>query len=705
MTRLVALRRLIPLIAICVITSTVVGCASLPRSSEPERPAPLSWSQSRQIELAVAKLLVEERFAELNSVLDTALEQQIRVVGGFFLYNRLISMLEGEHTYQAPTLRWLEVTPEKHYPYLVLAVQLKIDGAHFRGSGFAPTITESGQRLYQAAYAEAQRLLDRAQQMEPNDPVVAAEQIDSIMRASADIPAMFQQLARARAYSPDYATADFRLITALLPRWRGKPGAAFAFAVETASTAAPGTRRRLAVGKLLREERLDLTPELVRSITEAYEAHLVAHPDSPSDMWEFANVLARMGGDRARWEALAIEAKNGGVGWDEDAKASRQSGSSAREVEVRRYLLDLLETGLGPRHPALCPALEALASALTRNREYTEAEQVALRAQALAEETIGPDSIRASQARGVLGYVYTASRQSAKAIPVLLEELEYRVETYGADYRLLADTYNGLGASYGAIGDYSRSKLFHELEAQLTAATEGTQATSYASALLSLGTVAMAEGRYGDAVSLLKECLDVRRRAYKQDHVEIALSLNLIGDASRLQGELGVARAYLEDSIAMRSRVLPAGHPHFAASRKSLGAQSLAEGRLDDARRELHLALEIYVANGGDAEDGARTEALLLLANVERLAGNHSRAGEHLESASQIREKRTEPDSIPIGECELERALLAAARGARKQSAAHMERATAIYSGRGYPEHPSLLDARRRLRAAAVSAR
>ena len=163
-------------------------------------------------------------------------------------------------------------------------------------------------------------------------------------------------------------------------------------------------------------------------------------------------------------------------------------------------------------------------------------------------------------------------------------------------------------------------------------------------ALRTFGDMCLEKGRYGDAKTLFRDCLDrlktldekpleehsivlnqlglahralneldeaehcyeqsleIAKNLYKEEHENIATLHNNLGVLCRKSGKLEKARQHYEKACQLRKQLLGHTHPEFAASLLNLGALCYEEDELDEALVYYLRALDIWKATL-DAKD------------------------------------------------------------------------------------------------------
>jgi hypothetical protein len=193
-----------------------------------------------------ARILKEEKFAELDCLADHARSGKERLPGGLWriqlLYEGLrqpvpypMHATQEDWTYLLQRLqKWVEARPESITARVALALAY-LDYAHdARGSGYANTVSDSGWKLFEKRTAEAKRILEEASTLATKCPEwYVAMQMVSINQgwSVAEARALFEE---ANKFEPEYYIYARDLAYYLLPKWSGDAGDTEKFVQETA---------------------------------------------------------------------------------------------------------------------------------------------------------------------------------------------------------------------------------------------------------------------------------------------------------------------------------------------------------------------------------------------------------------------------------------------------------------------------------------
>jgi eukaryotic-like serine/threonine-protein kinase len=267
-------------------------------------------------------------------------------------------------------------------------------------------------------------------------------------------------------------------------------------------------------------------------------------------------------------------------------------GDLAAAERWARELVDLRRGALGPEDPLTLQGLAQLGSVLRERGEYRAAEAV-LR-----------DAVQARSAAGT-------GPDGAADVLLLAEMLVIELgEPQEAEGLFLQALSMAGGGSRPAEGQVVR-------------------------ALSGLARVLEERGDHAVAEQRLREAVDVRRRTYGDEHLEVASGLAHLAGFLDRTGQLARAEATFREVEAMEARILGRDHPRRAGTLTALGHLLNRRGRLADADAVLEEATAIRMARlGADHPLVART--LRRRAEGRLLRGDHAAAERLLVRARQI---------------------------------------------------------------------
>jgi CHAT domain-containing protein len=242
-------------------------------------------------------------------------------------------------------------------------------------------------------------------------------------------------------------------------------------------------------------------------------------------------------------------------------------------------------------------------------------------------------------------------------------------------YTLVVNTYGP-----GETGTY---------QLQVQAATDADQTLARAEQLNQQVIELYRAGRYGEAIPLATEALQIRETALGPEHPDVAQSLNNLAELYRLQGNYIAAEPLYQRALRIRETALGPDHPWVAFSLNNLASLYRVQGNYGAAEPLIQRALRIWeTALGPDHPDVALS--LNNLAELYRVQGNYGAAEPLFQSTLRILETSLGPDHPDVAQSLNNLALLYQAQGDYGAAEPLFQRALRIYESALGPDHPDV---------------
>ena len=225
------------------------------------------------------------------------------------------------------------------------------------------------------------------------------------------------------------------------------------------------------------------------------------------------------------------------------------SYDQAKALAERSYQLRLKTAGSS--QPETIETLYLVADLTRQLGDYAKAEPLFRQVASLRKKTTGEKDLAYAAALGSLGECLYLEDKDGEAESLLRKSL---------------DLYRKLGGDYGAE---VRNYLALTLERR---------------------------GQYSEALSLLKEAVEIGRRGQGIESPEYAVSLHNLASAMIDQGDLNGADARLQ-TLAIRRKVLGNDHPMLGLTLNNLGFVLLEKGEPEAAEPFLQEVLELNTAS------------------------------------------------------------------------------------------------------------
>jgi tetratricopeptide (TPR) repeat protein len=236
--------------------------------------------------------------------------------------------------------------------------------------------------------------------------------------------------------------------------------------------------------------------------------------------------------------------------------------------------------------------------------------------------------------------------QYSEAEPILTKLAAIRRKTLGENNPSVARTLGELGECFywEAKDDQAISILRQALEIDRRAGPDyGAGDRNY------LALTLERKGDFDEAQQLLQESVDINRRnpgIYSQDY---AVSLSNLGSALIDRGDLSGAESKLRESLAIRRKILGPGHPDLMYSLNNLGYVLLERGDWKPAEPYIKEALDISLLRLGADHPRVATE-MNNWARVLQAKGNYVEARKNFQQALNIIQHSNSPVTWPAAQ-------------------------------------------------------
>jgi tetratricopeptide (TPR) repeat protein len=150
--------------------------------------------------------------------------------------------------------------------------------------------------------------------------------------------------------------------------------------------------------------------------------------------------------------------------------------------------------------------------------------------------------------------------------------------------------------------------------------------------------VQLARAAYSEAEAMLRQVLDMDRKALPAQHPDIAISLSNLVAALTAQGKFAEAQPLADEAMEIRLKTLSPSHPKVAKSLTDLAFRLHNKGNLPEAFHECQRALDILRATL-DPDHPEIARCLHEMANILKDDGSWPKAEPLFREALEIRRK------------------------------------------------------------------
>lgn len=232
---------------------TICSCLSARAADGPKSTTPLGCTATylefdaktdvhaqEEYQQAIASLLKQHKFAELDCLADAARSQKDRFAGGSWKLHKIYSGLDEPQPGHATEedwrehlnrlSQWIEANPDSITARVALAKSYVGYAWNARGDGYSDTVSESGWKLFAERLNQARKVLEKSSTLRVKCPewFVAMQQVALGQQSDPEQETALYE--RAIAFEPGYDLYYRMHATYLLPKWNGEDGDAARFA-------------------------------------------------------------------------------------------------------------------------------------------------------------------------------------------------------------------------------------------------------------------------------------------------------------------------------------------------------------------------------------------------------------------------------------------------------------------------------------------
>jgi serine/threonine-protein kinase len=372
------------------------------------------------------------------------------------------------------------------------------------------------------------------------------------------------------------------------------------------------------------------------------------------------------------------------------AELARRRGSTPARL-ARRYRaeLDAIVARALRKDPDRRYGLaEELAADLERHLESRPVRArratLAYRARKLVQRNLAASLVAALAAVSTLGYAVAVTLQ-ARAIELERRRAEAESEKAREVERLVLDLFEIADPAASRGGTVTAAELLDRGVERVESELAG-QPEVQARMLSALGLVQGRLGLLDEGVALQRRALELRRRLYGDDHLDVAESASRLGFLLREKGDHAAAEPLLAEAVALQRRLRP-DSIELSDSLTHLGLLRYFDGDWDEAETILAESLALRRAHGDDA---AVARGLSNLGLVTRSRGRPEEALRYFREAIRLnRQARPSRDGALVNN------LLGMGRtlhdmGDYEAAQSAFEEMLAVQRSLSPPDHPDL---------------
>jgi CHAT domain-containing protein/Flp pilus assembly protein TadD len=248
---------------------------------------------------------------------------------------------------------------------------------------------------------------------------------------------------------------------------------------------------------------------------------------------------------------------------------------------------------MGPEHVMVAQSLNTLGEIFRAKANFSKAEALYRRSNAIYKKTLGPDHPDTSIPLNNLALLYLRLGNTAQAESLFEECLKIWERTLGPDHPNIAQLLINISAVNVIRGNYNKAEQLLERSLIIRKKSFGEEHQSVAEGMGTLGSLYKDLGQYGKAESLYKRSLEIFEKTLGPEHPLVALNLKFMGMLYTEMGDYSKAEQHYQRALTIQEKVLGSIHPEVAQTINNMGLLYYKIG--DHAKAEQHYlkALEI----------------------------------------------------------------------------------------------------------------
>ncbi len=230
------------------------------------------------------------------------------------------------------------------------------------------------------------------------------------------------------------------------------------------------------------------------------------------------------------------------------AKTLYASGKYAEAMGPARKALELAEQRLGPDSLRVATLLRNLGQIHLQQKQYAEADSPLKRALSIQEKAVPPDDKNIGVTLKLLGLLYTEQKRYADAEPLLQRALSVEEKVLGPNDKEVRDTLELLVPVYGAQRRYADAESLVKRALSIIEKTPDADPAEMADLTRRLALLAWLQGLHSEAASLAKRALSIIEKVKGPDSPGLLPWLDTL---ARYDGGQGAVETVYQRELAI----------------------------------------------------------------------------------------------------------------------------------------------------------
>ncbi|MFZ0866002.1 MAG: serine/threonine-protein kinase [Candidatus Sulfotelmatobacter sp.] len=257
-----------------------------------------------------------------------------------------------------------------------------------------------------------------------------------------------------------------------------------------------------------------------------------------------------------------------------------------RSAEIRRRVL-------GPENPDTLATMHHLASTLTGEGHYAEAEKLQRETLEIQRRVLGPENPYTLLSMNNLAVVLYDRGHYVEAETLDRETLDIRRRVSGPEHPDTLMSMANLASALEKQGRYADAEKLDRETLDIRRRVSGPEHPATVGVMSNLAILLNAEQHYRDAEKLDREILDIQRRVLGPEHPGTLITMSNLANLLADENRLGEAEKLLRETMDIERRTLGPEHPLTLDSANNLSTILDDQGRYAEAEKLERKTLEI----------------------------------------------------------------------------------------------------------------
>ncbi|KAJ9652261.1 hypothetical protein H2198_008471 [Neophaeococcomyces mojaviensis] len=253
------------------------------------------------------------------------------------------------------------------------------------------------------------------------------------------------------------------------------------------------------------------------------------------------------------------------------------------KYSVRLFLCQVVQIMQGLEHPDTLTSMSNLATVLSEQGKYEQAEEMHRQTLNLSLTVLGLEHTNTLMSMNNLATVLRKQGKYEQAEGILRQTLELRSTVLGVEHPDTLGSMNNLATVLGNQGKYEEAEKMHRQELKLSSTVLGVEHPDTLTSMNNLALVLCDQGKYEQAEEMQQRTLELSKVVLGVEHPDTLGSMNNLATVLRNQGKYEQAEKMQQRTLELSKVVLGVEHPDTLTSMDNLALVLADQGKYEQA--------------------------------------------------------------------------------------------------------------------------